>query len=379
MPARLKAGRVSVSYSVPGPPLIPQYTAASHEAEFAAFLGRAVPGLQGSLKRSDTSSATLPTVSWPSSGCSLDRLSSASGGESAEAVQGPVILLGENFEPQVMTEECWTAAEQRLGGDSSCSTGSSSCRQYATFLPDSEVGIVCNEFTRLETETSGEEESSEARRSSAEESEVGRAWTSHVRLPSLLDFWESKNRESRFTKYASESNIFDNSHPVENGLRKIPKEKNFTSCEESFPDSDDSVRSGYEDHIYEKIDAPPQYQEESGFFSYENNSSFRFTAEIREIAEEPSDWEDDISSPSAHCVELVNSDDSDNHVTVIAVDSTSATNNHQHSVRDLTQLFEAEAKRVMINEANIALRDINLGTCFLPMVFIPTCFLPSCT
>ena len=71
-------------------------------------------------------------------------------------------------------------------------------------------------------------------------------------------------------------------------------------------------------------------KEESGFFSYESSTaptSFRVTANIREISEEPRDFDDDLPDPSyAQCFDLTDKeyvdsqDDSDNHVTIISVD-----------------------------------------------------------
>ena len=79
----------------------------------------------------------------------------------------------------------------------------------------------------------------------------------------------------------------------------------FTACKEGVPESDYSVQSGYEDHIYQKLEEVPvehclRDKEESGFFSYESNApvnSLRFTANIREISEEPSDFDNSYLTP----------------------------------------------------------------------------------
>jgi len=386
----VSADGVSVLYQVPHPPLINEDTNYRYpeidDDEFDHFLDKvknSSPGFNGSLKRSDTSSVTLP-VTWSSS--SLDRRSdnqescvSRSSEESilneSPHVQGPVILLGENFEPQVMTED-YQASPQDY---SSSSMGSSML--YSTYIPDScvigdEVSIVCNEFTQIETESSNTDTDDHSK--TEYNMQYGKAWTSNIKLPSLLDYWENKNKDNetnQFKKYASESNIFENSQPPENGLRRIPKDKHFTSCEESFPESDYSVQSGYEEHIYQTIEEPSSsnrfkdfVQEESGFFSYESNAnhnSFRFTTNIKEISEEPSDFDDNLPDPSdAHCLDItdreyIDSEESDNHVTVISVDyiDTNKTNNnisvghHQFakgsskfsSVKDLRKLFEKDA------------------------------------
>ena len=386
--AKVSADDDNVLYQVPPPPLINEdtnfYYPEIDEEEFDKFIDKvknSSPVFSGSLKISETSSVTLPgtwssssldkrsdTQESPLSKCSQDSILTES-----PHVQGPVILLGENFEPQVMTDD-YEAPRQVY---SSSSMGSSMF--YSTYIPDSrvmaeEVSIVCNEFTQIETDSADAEDHAEPEYNT----QYGKAWTSNIRLPSLMDYWENKNiadDTNKFKKYASESNIFENSHPPENGLRKITKDKHFTSCEESFPESDYSVQSGYEDHIYQKIEeasAPTGFRakEESGFFSYESNApaaSFRFTANIREISEEPSDFDDDLPDPTyAQCFGLSDKefaeseDDSDNHVTVIAVDyiDTNQTNNNNNntedwhhpvqkhsrfsSVKDLMKLFEKE-------------------------------------
>merc|ERR1719232_562052 len=107
---------------------------------------------------------------------------------------------------------------------------------YSTYIPDSmvmadEVSIVCNEFTQIETDST---DTDDQHTKPEYNNQYRKAWTSNVRLPSLMDYWENKNKDdetNKFKKYASESNIFENPHPPENGLRKITKDKHFTSCE----------------------------------------------------------------------------------------------------------------------------------------------------
>ena len=393
--AKLRADGVCVSYQVPGPPLISQID----EDEFDKFLTNvrnSCPTISGdSLRRSDTSSATLP-VTWSSS--SLDKKFSESEEEEEESsptagsssqdsllnyspppvlsslAQGPVMLLGENFEPQVMTEECQPCPREYSSPSTSQSSSTSGSMFYATFIPDSqlrglntdEVSIVCNEFTQIETDShSGQTSSSSTGDSeeilAAKESNiVEKNWTSTIRLPSLLDFWERRNhQENKFKKYASESNICHNEAPPENGLRKIPRDKNFTSCEDSLnDDSDYSVRSGYEDHIYEEV-SPVSGQEqkrarnneESGFFSYENPSLYR--SDGNRVEEENSN--DDHPDESTEHLECSSSSDRENNVTVIAVDFNNTNNNIEScpdrnsqkikvltSVKDLRKLFERD-------------------------------------
>ena len=378
--AKLRADGVCVSYQVPGPPLI-------EDEEFDKFLTNvrnSCPTISGdSLRRSDTSSATLP-VTWSSS--SLDKKFSESEGSSPTtsssqdsllncspgpvSAQGPVLLLGENFEPQVMTEECQPCPREYSSPSTSHSSSTSGSMFYATFIPDSqvrslntdEVSIVCNEFTQIETDSHSAQTSSSSSTESGDSEEILAAkepniveknWTSTIRLPSLLDFWERRNEETKFKKYASESNICQNEAPPENGLRKIPRDKNFTSCEESLnEDSDYSVRSGYEDHIYEEVSTVAsggrgraRNNEESGFFSYENPSLYR--SEGIRVQEETSN--DDIPDESSSF------SDQENNVTVIAVDFNNTNNNLEScpdrnnrkikvlsSVKDLRKLFERD-------------------------------------
>ena len=413
-----------MSYQVPGPPLIPKHEGNSHysdldEDDYSQFLMRVrntFPTTNGdSLKRSDTSSATLP-VTWSSS--SIDRKSSESesspfgsgspdsiledSSQSPATIQGPVILLGENFEPQVMTEDCQPCPREYSSPSTSNSSSTSGSVFYATFIPDrcingDEVSIVCNEFTRIETDSHATDTTTDSDDQSIVanfepkkckyEEMPEKNWTSTIRLPSLLDFWESRNKDShsQFKKYASESNICKNQELPENGLRKIPKEKNFTSCEESFnEDSDYSVRSGYEDHIYEEVSCKKSAShgpEESGFFSYDNPSLYR--SDFGEIKEEPSDIDDDLPDPSfEHCYSSGGgggNDDSDraNNVTIIAVDYSNITKTNQAnnniescsdknisvitlppapvtfsstSVKDLRKLFEKEDTNQVSNK-----------------------------
>ena len=391
--AKLRADGVCVCYQVPGPPgppLIPQVD----EDEFDKFLTNvrsSFPTISGdSLRRSDTSSATLP-VTWSSS--SLDKKFSETEEESSLTTrsssqdsllayspppvlaQGPVMLLGENFEPQVMTEECQPCPREYSSPSTSQSSSNSGSMFYATFIPDSQlrslntdqVSIVCNEFTQIETDShscktsssSTESDDSKEIPAAKESNIVEKNWTSAIRLPSLLDFWERRNQETKFKKYASESNICRDEAPPENGLRKIPRDKNFTSCEDSLnEDSDYSVRSGYEDHIYEEVShvacsgqrsAPNN--EESGFFSYENPSLYR--TEGNRVREETSN--DDNLDESTEHLECSSSSDRENNVTVIAVDFNNTNNNIEScqdrnnqkvkvltSVKDLRKLFERD-------------------------------------
>ena len=380
IPAKLRADGVCVSYQVPGPPLI-------EDEEFDKFLTNvrnSCPTISGdSLRRSDTSSATLP-VTWSSS--SLDKKFSESEGSSPAtsssqdsllncspgpvSAQGPVLLLGENFEPQVMTEECQPCPREYSSPSTSHSSSTSGSIFYATFIPDSqvrslntdEVSIVCNEFTQIETDSHSGQTSSSSSTESGDSEEILAAkepniveknWTSTIRLPSLLDFWERRNAETKFKKYASESNICQNEAPPENGLRKIPRDKNFTSGEERLnEDSDYSVRSGYEDHIYEEVSpvvssgrGRARNNEESGFFSYENPSLYRSEG-IRVQEETSNDDNPDESSSFS---------DQENNVTVIAVDFNNTNNNLEScpdrnnqkikvltSVKDLRKLFERD-------------------------------------
>ena len=418
--AKLRTEGVCVSYKVPAPPIIhPQLDS---EEEFDKFLTKvrgSPPDMGGdSLKRSDTSSATLP-VTWSSSSLdkrssessfsSIDKkssessstchqlsrdalLSSESGSSpvfsgsqgsllvhSPPLVQGPVILHAEDFEPQVMTDDCPVLCPREYSSPStSHSSTTSGSMFYATFIPDrclqrDEVSIVCNEFTQIETDShdssSAEEEKIPAAKEPAHICEKN--WTSTLRLPSLLDFWERRNQESKFKKYASESNICGQEAPLENGLRKIARDKNFTSCEESLnEESDYSVRSGYEDHIYEEVSPlsqpirgqypahlitlnqsgrPKANNEESGFFSYENPSLYR--PDGHRVEEEISN--DD--NPEDSVEHLDSSFSKENNVTIIAVDYNSTNNNTTScpdknnqtvkaltSVKDLRKLFERD-------------------------------------
>ena len=405
--ARLKTDGVCVSYQEPLPPQIIEEEEEEEEGEdesYQEFLTKVKNScsiLTGSLMRSDTSSATLP-VTWSSSSLDLspessqDSLGAAAttntSSPSPPTVQGPVILLGDNFDPQVMTEDYQVCPPVYSSTSASLSTSESGSMFYASFIPDrclveDEVSIVCNGFTQIETDshntTASESEEQQEQPIMAEMVGKEKAWTSSVKLPTLLDFWERRNKESQFKKYASESNISKNQELPENGLRKIPKEKYFTSCEESFnEESDYSVRSGYEDHIYQRIDteATPNkrtgdntlHQEESGFFSYENtNTTTSKSPEKRKHRSNGSFYEDDLSDPTYACINWSRDSirdrdseaNSENNVTVIAVDfhQTNMNNNNHHpaehdrsaklttSVKDLRKLFENNQQAPLTN------------------------------
>ena len=157
-----------------------------------------------------------------------------------------------------------------------------------------------------------------------------KSWKSNTKLPKLLDFWEQRNRDDKFRKYASESNICNEELP-ENGLRKIFKDNYFTSCEESITGDDEkgfsdySVRSGYEDHLYEVIDGYRKRPEESGFYSFDHDKADVQTTENEEYY----------------------SGSDEEHVTIIAVDFSNKTNQsnfspHNKSVKNLIKIFEPE-------------------------------------
>lgn len=250
--------------------------------------------------RSETSSATLP-VTWscesldqrsvpplPQSSTSpspsLSPLSLSSPTPAAPA-RGPVLLLGADFAPQVMTEECQpsyssSSPSSRPTSSHPSSNSITSSHLYSTFLPDSavahlppcleqreEVSIVCNQFTCIETDPSMEEETEEETEEEVEAfkeevvSSKRKGWGSNSGLQPLMSFWERRGN-AEVMKYASESHLADDRVP-ENGLRRQVREKDFTSGESS-------AEEGWEEHIYARIEEPrTALVEESGFFSHE--------------------------------------------------------------------------------------------------------------
>ena len=381
---------MSVSYHVPAPPELPPKLSPVRPTLITPPLVSPRPGHTSAPGTSDTSSATLP-VTWSSSSLDIKCSSSDSvkydSNTSSPSVsqysvtsatdipvtRGPVIMIPEDdYEPQIMTEECQCQhpSPSSTSGSSSTSSGS---MFYATFIPDhainddtlDEVSIVCNQYTRIETDSyqtsdTTSTDTDEVIGVSAEDPRQ-KNWKSTLRLPSLLDFWEERNKEGQFKKYASESNISKNQELPENGLRKILKDKNFTSNEDniSHEESDYSVKSGYEDHIYEEVactnnDNKTGVAEESGFFSYEN--SMLYKVDFNNIPEESSDFDDDdIDASYVEKFELNNNQKDTENVTVIAVDCSKTNTNHRAriniedpkipvfpstSVRDLRRLFE---------------------------------------
>jgi hypothetical protein len=370
--ARLVAGGISVTYRVPAPPLI---TAADvpilhydHEEEdeeepdgysgrdaeldeFLAKVKSASPLL--TARRSDTSSASLPVSPWQSSRDSLllaahspdvggndssEEEGSDNGGGGASAS-----LNSEDFEPQIMTEDCVvvvtcssTTAQPyyRTSSGSTTSSGSSpGGLVYASYIPDREVNIVENEFTRLQPLSVGfplvEEDFGSSDVLDGDEDNISlesdtrplneeheysssqydnnnpkylRAWhSSSTKNNSITDikaFWAA-HAGQLLVKASSESNMFERGHhPPENGLREIPKDREYTSCEEEEEEEDDDEDDGdypvvfhsaeKEEQRHHHTHAGPQLQaEESGFYSYSYDNV---------IPEEPSDYEDSWTS-----------------------------------------------------------------------------------
>ena len=313
--ARLVADGVSVLYSAPAPPLIPpHHTNFNHEQdheftsgleeeerdEFDEFLEKVKSA--SPIRRCETSSASLP-VSWYSSR------------DSMISPHQPNSLQSDDYAPQIMTED-YVASPQP-----STQSSLSSSAFYTTFLPDrdlnssevggldledSQVGIVENEYTIVEySDPSCQEdedvywaERREEGTSTAESLEPRieeRNWKSNSGLADIKDFWEKKvPKNQQYVKYASDSNICEMSGAPENGLRNIPKDKDFSSRD----GSESSERSGFEDHIYCRIDEvqEPRYPapgfQESGFFSYDQYGYYDNV-----IPEEPSDYEDSLLEP----------------------------------------------------------------------------------
>ena len=314
--ARLVLDGVSVLYKAPAPPLInPNQDVISfpEDEDINAFIER-VKGASP-MRRSDTSSASLP-FSWFSSRSSVDV-------EEAEGAE-PISFQSDDYAPQIMTEE-YVASPHLTSTD--CSSGSSSAAAfYSTFVPDrdldsaeadalnlDEVAIVENEYTILEA--TSEPDQSENDYESFQGEPFLRAWKSNSGLTDIKAFWETRvsANSNQKVKYASDSNICDNLTALENGLRNIPKVKEFSSAEESVSSSEPS---GFEDHIYARIDEiqpqVPRYPtlgfEESGFFSYENH---RYYDNV--IPEEPSDFEEENTEDEVGEDVLGEVEDSDNY------------------------------------------------------------------
>ena len=334
--ARLVADGVSVLYSAPAPPLIPpQQNLYSHNNqngfesveeeerdEFDDFIEKVKSA--SPIRRCETSSASLP-VSWYSSRDSLISPSAQ-----------PNSLQSEDYAPQIMTEDYVASPEP------STQSSLSSSAFYSTFLPDrdfnssevgldldGQVGIVENEYTIVEYSDPSCQEDEDVywaeRREGAftasteDNREVRveqRSWKSNSGLADMKELLEKKTvKNNQYVKYASDSNICEMSGAPENGLRNIPKDKDFSSRE----GSESSEQSGFEDHIYCRIDEvqAPKYSaagyDESGFFSYDQYGYYDNV-----IPEEPSDFEDSVLEPD--------------HVSRVPVRSPSDWQIHQKSV-----------------------------------------------
>lgn len=277
-------------YSAPAPPLIPPDHDDLYLEDFDELLDKVA--CSSPIRRCETSSASLP-ISWYSSRDSLLCCSPSA----------PISLNTPDFAPQIMTDEYVPSPPSSSSPSPSsspslsssppptCSSLSSSA-MYTTYIPDrdlnpSEVEIIENEYTILEY-SDIEPEYSEPVQENTE-----RAWKSNTGLSDIKEFWERINpSRSQYVKYASDSNICDAS-ALENGLRNIPKDKDFSSAGEGT----ESEAEGFEDHIYCRIQDVPGVRApggiESGFFSYEQYGYYDNV-----IPEEPSDYEDSWTEPT---------------------------------------------------------------------------------
>jgi hypothetical protein len=392
--ARLVAGGVSVTYRAPAPPLITaadvpilhydqedesdelQGPESRTDQELADFLAK-VKGVSPLLgRRSDTSSASLPVSPWQSSrdslliavnspaggggsgynSCGDDLLQQSgrsSGSHNIEAdyvidgsgLRGPASLTSEDFEPQIMTEDCvMVMSSSRVHGQSSTESPTSSLSStaglllYTSFIPDAEVTVIENEFTMMELSPKQHRDEGSTTIDSFESQEVmeyecnnnnnleyGRAWRSTTSVAEIKAFWEARAGMPPLVKASSESNLFETGcQPPENGLREILKDTEFTSGEEE--DEEEEVEGEEEKHFGEKsveekayhvgkhVSGPhyrqQQQYEESGFYSYDYDNV---------IPEEPSDYEDSWNGD--------NSGGTHRHISLIAVAHNDADSN----------------------------------------------------
>jgi hypothetical protein len=185
---------------------------------------------------------------------------------------------------------------------------------YSSYIPDREVVIVENEFTRFQPASSvlpGSGRSSadsEVRDCHDDEDKISlgydtledgvggkrhqeyysRAWH-YNSAAEMKAFWEARAGQV-LIKASSESNIFEHGRqPPENGLREIPRDREYTSGEEEEEEEEyqaDELRRSFLNQPYE----------ESGFYSYGYDNV---------IPEEPSDFEDSWTSDTARHISLI--------------------------------------------------------------------------
>ncbi len=378
-----------MTYRAPAPPLITPAdvpilhydheeeeedggAALGRDAELAAFLARVKSASPLATRRSDTSSASLPVSPWLSSRDSLLLALSSPGGGAVgghscsdgdeDDVDGrPTSLTSEDFEPQIMTEDCAVvavgvsvtsslsplrssstdsvASSTRTAGSSASSGGHV---YYSSYIPDREVVIVENEFTRFQPAPSvlpGSGRSStcsevrdfddkdkmslgydtlEDGGGKRHQEYYSRAWH-YNSAAEMKAFWEARAGQV-LIKASSESNIFEHGRqPPENGLREIPRDREYTSGEEEEEEEEYQV-----DELRRSFLSQPYY-EESGFYSYGYDNV---------IPEEPSDFEDSWTSDTAR------------HISLIAV-------GHQHnSPHSLIHIEESEEERDRVGQSS---------------------------
>ena len=331
--AKLAAGGVNVLYSAPAPPLIPPDHDVLYQGDFDEFECKVKSS--SPIRRSETSSASLP-ISWYSSRDSLLCCSPP----------GPLSLHTPDYAPQIMTEEYIPSppsSSPRPSSSSpplSCSSLSSSAL-YTSYIPDkdlkpSEVEIIETGYTILEF---SDPEPDYSEPFQVEDLCAERAWKSNGGLSDIKEFWE-RRATSQYVKYASDSNICDaSSMALENGLRNIPKDKDFSSAGEGT----ESEAEGFEDHIYCRIQdvngSRAPVGTESGFFSYEQYGYYNNI-----IPEEPSDYEDSWIEPK--------------HINLISVpQSRSPMESGSENIQDLASISSDPSDHVTLISIETGLPD----------------------
>ena len=325
--AKLVADGVNVLYKAPPPPSFNDNFAYNNLSlhlldnfsrdeidEFREKVASASP-----MRRSESSSMSLGMTWCSSSRDSL--LNSPLGDEEQESS-----LKSLDYAPQIMTEDC--IPSPGLSGESSMA----SAKYYSTYIPDKDldseeigsipgkrssqqvsetclsatnsshgqVGIVHNPYTIYTSNETNTEDTYEADDDSDDDRDDEgvheRAWKSNSNLD-LIKNWKPISTNSNKIKYASESNIFDDwDEPLENGLRNIQKDNEFSSCDKS---EDTEYSDPSDECIYYKVNdiQKPRFSV-AGFDDSMLARADRYTGYCDNvIPEEPSDYEDSWTDP----------------------------------------------------------------------------------
>ncbi len=347
------------------------------------------------MRRSETSSMSLGMTWCSSSRDSLLNSPTEGTNQTVETEDRTPSLRSEDYAPQIMTEDCVSSPLH------STESSMASAKYYATYIPDKDldseelgslprgkrmnshtlsetsgglmssvtsyrdsvstnhsghVSIVNNPYTIFTSNETNTEDTYEADNDSDDDESVHeeRAWKSNGTLESIRN-WNPRNSDVHKIKYASESNIFDEwDEPLENGLRNIQKDNDFSSCEKS--DDTDYSDPSDDECLYYKVTGEaigggksstgpkPRFSvaglDDSMAILRRSQHQERFKGYCENvIPEEPSDYEDSWTDP--HLIAK--------HINIIKVEN----NNNQNNIDQMIKRIHVQSGRAENEQLSI--------------------------